>query len=261
MGFLRRMFGGAGPTQELTITFFRRVRDDATLDLVGEAYRQENVAHAKPPSATDLPPGLPAPPAGYFKAVLVPEPTNKYNANAIRVALWAGRSWAVSGYLSREAAAAYQPLFRHLGRDAGPPPAVACDAALTRERGAVGVVLHLGTPGECMVELITDDRSPAAHPWAGQLVVFTGQSRTTISGALVDRGAQIMIARWVGCEVLSRITKKAQLLIVADPNDFTGNLQKARDYGIPVVQEPDFLRTVGIPPEAVGRDEIRWARV
>ena len=63
----------------LNLNYFNRIRDDASLEVVGEAYRQELVALAKSPGANDLPPGLPPPPAGYYKAVLVPEPTNKYD--------------------------------------------------------------------------------------------------------------------------------------------------------------------------------------
>lgn len=69
-----------------------------------------------------------------------------------------------------------------------------------------------------------------------------------------------MIARWAGCEVLPRITKKAQLLVTADPHEISGNTQKAIDYGIPVVPECDFLVGIGLPPEAVGRDDQPWAR-
>lgn len=48
------------------VNHFTRIRDDAALDVVGEAYRQENVLAARPPGQGDLPPGLPTPPAGYY---------------------------------------------------------------------------------------------------------------------------------------------------------------------------------------------------
>jgi hypothetical protein len=244
---------------ELTMTYFTRIRHDASVAVVGESYRQELVARARTPSADDLPPGIPAPPPGLYKAALVPEPTNPYDANAISVLLWASRTWVLSGYLSRTDAVLYQPLFRHLGRDGG-RPAIACDAALVAEGSGRGVVLHLGTPGECMVELITDDRVPAAHPWTGQAVAITGRSRSTITGVLLDREAQVMLATWAGCTIVPRVTKKTQALIAAEPRDATGNTQKARDYGIPIVDEVEFLRTIGLPPEAIGRDELAWAR-
>ena len=121
-------------------------------------------------------------------------------------------------------------------------------------------MLHLGTPDECIAELITDHRQPADHPWAGKLIVFTGRSKTTISGVVIDREAQLMLTAWAGCEVLPRMTKKVQCLVTAEPRDTTGNTQKAREYRIPVIDEVDFLRQIGLPPEAIGRDDLAWAR-
>ena len=263
MGFLKRLFGGSNTRAfKAQVTYFKRVRDDAAVQVVGETYRQENVASARPPGPDDLPPGLPPPPPGLFKAMIIPDPTNRYDANAIGVHLWAGGSWALAGYLSRDDAVAYGPVFRHLAGDAGSlAPAISCDAARVSERGEMGVVLHLGTPGECIAELVTDDRTPTGgHPWAGKVIAFTGQSQTTIHGVPIEREAQVMLARWAGCVVLPRITKKVDALIAADPEEMTGNLLKATDYGIAIVSESAFLSAIGIPHEAIGRVEGRWAR-
>ncbi len=262
MSFLRRLLGSERPVQvELNVSYFKRIRDDATVDVVGEAYRQAGVLAARPPTGEDLPPGLPAPPPGYFKALLVPEPTNQYDRNAIKVALWAGGSWSMAGYLSRFDAVRYQPLFAHIATSAGSSePAIACDAALTSERGGTGVVLHLGTPGECAAELATDDIAPTAHRWIGQYIVFTGQGGSTIFGVPLDREGQVMLARWAGCEVLPRLTKKTDALIVSDGEQVTANLQKAKDYGIETVDEVSFIVDIGIAKDATARVTGRWAR-
>jgi hypothetical protein len=263
MGFLRRLFGTSGPVEQgmtLNVNYFTRVRDDAAVEVVGEAYRQNLIALARSPEPGDLPPGLPPPPRGFYKAGLVPEPSNAHDPNAIRVLLWATRTWALAGYLSRTDAAAYQPVFRWLADHAGgTTPAIACDAAITSERGGAGVVLHLGTPGECIVELTTDDLSPRPHPWTGKSIVFTGESVTSIHGASLDRQAQVMVARWAGCEVLPRLTKKTDLLVVADSYNPTANLQKAKEYGVTMVDEQTFLASVGVPEEAISRASTRWA--
>jgi hypothetical protein len=211
MGFLRRLLGGSDPAEQgmtLNMNYFTQLRGDAALEVVGEAYRQGLIAMARSPDATDLPPGMPPPPPGYYKAILVPEPTNPHDPNAIRVLLWAGRSWALAGYLSRTDAAAYQAVFRWLAaHGTSSAPAVACDAAIKSERGGAGVVLHLGTPGECLVELVTDEHPRQPHEWIGKRVVFTGDSANTLAGAALDRPAQIMVARWAGvmsCRALQR---------------------------------------------------------
>jgi hypothetical protein len=262
MSFLRRLLGGGPSAQvEFNVNYFKRIRDDATLDVVGEAYRQAGVLAARPPTGDDLPPGLPAPPPGYYKALLVPEPTNKYDRNAIKVALWAGSSWSMAGYLSRFDAVRYQPLFAYIATSAGgTQPAIACDAALTSERGGTGVVLHLGTPGECAAELATDDVAPAAHRWVGKYIVFTGQGGTTIFGVPLDREGQIMLARWAGCEVLTRLTKKTDALIVSDNEQTTGNRQKAAEYKINAIEETSFLVDIGLESTSLGRVTGRWAR-
>ena len=266
MGLLRRLFGGGPVRVETVATFFTQVRDDAVVEVAGEAYRQGNVALARAPGPDELPPGLPAPPSGQFKAMLLREPTNQYDSNAVKVLLWAGRDWTMSGYLPRHEAVTYRLLFDHLQAglsDRGAPEvaAIVCDAARINERGGLGVVLHLGTPGECIVELATEDVvASEGHRWRGASVAFTGRLVTTIHGVPLDRMAQAMLARWAGCEFAPRVTKKTEALIVADANDATGNLQRARDYGIPIITEQEFLAAIGLAPGIVGRDVTRWAR-
>lgn len=262
MSFLRRQLGGQPTVQvELNVNYFKRIRDDATVEVVGEAYRQAGVLAARAPSGDDLPPGLPAPPSGYFKALLVPEPTNQYDRNAIKVALWAGGSWSMAAYLSRLDAVRYQPLFAHLANSTSESqPAIACDAALTSERGGTGVVIHLGTPGECAAELATDEVAPARHRWVGKYIVFTGQGGSTIFGVPLDREGQVMLARWAGCEVLPRLTKKTDALVVSDSEQATANRHKAKEYGIEAVEETSFLPEIGIASEGIGRVIGRWAR-
>ena len=262
MSFLKRLFGG-GATRQLDVnaTFFPRTRDDAAVEVVGEAYRQQNVIAARPPGPEDLPPGLPAPSTGYYKAMLVPEPTNEYDRNAISVLVWAGQTWSMCGYLSRFDAERYQPLFRHLaGSNPQSSPAIACDAALKSERAGTGVVLHLGTPGECVAELATEDAGPATHQWVAKYVVFTGQGGTTIFGVPLEREAQVFLARWGGCHVLPRLTKKTDLLVVSDGEQVTGNRMKAAEYGIEAVDEVTFLGAIGVPTDAMSRVTGRWAR-
>jgi hypothetical protein len=246
---------------QLNATFFTRIRDDASVEVVGEAYRQRQVVAARPPGPDDLPPGLPPPPPGHYKAMLIPQPLNQHDPNAIGVFLWAGGDWSMAGYLSRFDAAKYQPLFRHVAADGtGGSPAVSCDAALMSERGGTGVVLHLGTPAECAIELATDDLAPSPHRWAGKFVAFTGQGGTTVFGVPLDREGQVMLARWAGCAVVPRLTKKTDALIVSDADQVTTNLQRAKEYGIEIVPEPEFIVGVGVAAEAIERVTGRWTR-
>ncbi|HWP62561.1 MAG TPA: HIRAN domain-containing protein [Candidatus Binatia bacterium] len=248
------------------MSFVRETRADAVVHVVGEYYRQAMISLARPPGPTDLPPGLPPPPSGHYKALLMPEPKNRYDPNAIMVLLWAGRHWVHVGYLSRESAIEYQPVFAYLGGGSTTPAAtkphcLACDAALIRERDGMGVVLNLGTPAEIIADLWIDDHPLRTdHPWHGRLISFTGAERTAIAGAPIDRHAQRLLARRAGCLVAPRVTKKVEALVAADDQDETANLLRAREYGIPIVREVDFLIAIGLDPELVSRAPGRWVR-
>ena len=97
-------------------------------------------------------------------AVLLPEPSNRYDQNAVRVAIVpspSSRTWGYVGYLSREDAVAYRPLIDRLA-EVG--KLVACAASLTGgwdrgagDRGNFGVRLHIGSAAHAMEEL---DREP-----------------------------------------------------------------------------------------------------
>lgn len=262
MSLLRRLFGEKPSHQVfLTATYFKKTRDESSVEVVGEAYRQQDVLAARPPGPSELPPGLPPPPEGFYKAMLVPEPTNAYDRNAVLVSAWAGGTWTQVGYLSRDDAVRYQPVFHHLGKAlSDTSPAITCDAALVPERDGTGVVLHLGTPGECAAELATDDIEPATHKWVGKTVVFTGQNQAKVCGVFLDRPGQLQLASWAGCVAIPRMTKKTDLLIVANADEPTANYIKAREYGTEIIDEVTFLTTIGLPPDTVSAATARWAQ-
>ena len=103
--------------------------------------------------------------------VLLPEPTNRYDSNAVRVAAIPFGGSAASGlvgYLSREDAVAYRP---RIDRLASVGRLVACAATLQGgwdrgggDRGHIGVRLHIDSPAGALLEL---ERDPDAMrpPW------------------------------------------------------------------------------------------------
>jgi hypothetical protein len=85
-----------------------------------------------------------------FRAILVPEPNNKFDPNAVGV-------WSSSGqlgYLPREEAILYRRLFaeiRERGYDGG-----TCEAVMrggTPDKPNIGIVLRLSRPEICLAEL------------------------------------------------------------------------------------------------------------
>ncbi len=94
----------------------------------------------------------------WFRAVLVPEPDNLYDANAVAVYAEGGEQ---VGYLSREDAIEYHAVFESVvkrGFSGG-----ACPAMLTGGGDKYyGVVLALSSPGHVMGDL-HDRRAPRAR--------------------------------------------------------------------------------------------------
>ncbi|WP_434157124.1 exonuclease domain-containing protein [Clavibacter michiganensis] len=73
---------------------------------------------------------------------------------------------------------------------------------------------------------------------AGDVVVLTGemsQTREQLEQRVMATGAQVARA----------VTKKTTLLVAADPDSLSGKAQKARQYGIQIVDEPSLLVLMG----------------
>lgn len=236
---------GAAEQQHWQVMTFDGQRPDAIRDIVGEAYRQENVQflleHALP--------------GQWVGAILEPESTNPKDRNAVRViAMTAdGQRGALVGYLTRDDAIAYKPVFARIA-----PLALHTQATVipghdrARDGSRIpGVRIRLGSPGELLAELWSEGLSPnATHPWIGQLVCFSGQSSRAIFGTPLDRDGQAWLARRAGCEVWPRMTKKVSLCVVSSVDVDTEKVRKAEEQGTAVVTESEFWSTVGFPLEA-----------
>ena len=245
MGFLRRVLGGT-PAVDITVEAYMVVPDrkDAVLDVVGEQSYQDNILAASRGRDQD----------GPFKkqhvALLRLEPDNRYDRNAVCVWIEGRRV----GYLSREDAVRYGPVFRWAAvRD----HSIACEAFLTggwdrgrSDQGSAGVVLHLGSPGETLMDVMGDEAPVRTdHPWPGHMIAFTGESQMRIVGIEIDREWANALARKAGLHVHPRVTKKVQLLVDCDPGGESGNQLKALEYGVPIVDEASFWLALGLPAE------------
>lgn len=80
----------------------------------------------------------------------------------------------------------------------------------------------------------------------GKSVCFTGELLCSIGGRAISReDAQILAAR-AGLEVKPSVTKKLELLVVADPHTRSGKAEKARQYGTRIIAEPVFWKAIGV---------------
>lgn len=81
---------------------------------------------------------------------------------------------------------------------------------------------------------------------AGQSVCFTGALTCHHEGALITRELAQELAEAAGMVVAPRVTKKLDMLVVADPDSLSGKARKAREYGIRIVAETAFWSLIGI---------------
>jgi hypothetical protein len=176
VGFLRRLLGGdqrpetwpppgpittwPGDSVELdTAAYLFEPTGRARVDVVGEGSYQgtlERVGGGKTIDGMQI---------RDHTAVLLPEPANPYDPNAVRVVIASSSKAGRVGYLSREDAVAYRPIIDRL---AALGKVAACRASLQGgwdrgqdDRGSIGVALRLGTPEECAAEMVGTPPTPA----------------------------------------------------------------------------------------------------
>lgn len=75
----------------------------------------------------------------------------------------------------------------------------------------------------------------------GDMVVLTGEMERM-------RSEWVDILASAGFTTHPNVTKKTALVAAADPDSLSGKAKKARDYGIPIVDEAGLARLLGVPP-------------
>ncbi|MFN7840491.1 MAG: exonuclease domain-containing protein [Pirellula sp.] len=80
----------------------------------------------------------------------------------------------------------------------------------------------------------------------GKSVCFTGQLNATLGGAPISRDIAETLAEKAGLTIASGVTKKLDLLVVADPNTQSGKAKKAREYGTRILSDAVFWPLAGI---------------
>ncbi len=81
---------------------------------------------------------------------------------------------------------------------------------------------------------------------AGMRVCFTGEMQCFHDGQIISREYAEELATKAGLDVVDSVTKKLDLLVVADPHTQSGKAKKARQYGIRIMQESVFWKAIGV---------------
>jgi DNA polymerase-3 subunit epsilon len=121
--------------------------------------------------------------------------------------------------------------------------------AEARDLRAVGHWLGIDPAGiDTLIASANVDQEPEVRPrtraqsvWTGTTVCFTG---TLPNG--MTRAQAWEVAEAAGCIPAKTVTKKVDVLVVADPNTKSGKANKAREYGTRIMAADRFFREVGI---------------
>jgi DNA polymerase-3 subunit epsilon len=80
----------------------------------------------------------------------------------------------------------------------------------------------------------------------GKRVCFTGEMQCSHEGQVISHEYAEELATQAGLDVVDSVTKKLDLLVVADPQTQSGKAKKARLYGIRIMHEPVFWKAIGV---------------
>jgi len=84
---------------------------------------------------------------------------------------------------------------------------------------------------------------------AGKRVCFTGEMQCCYDGQVISRDYAEELATRAGLKVVDSVTKKLDLLVVADSHTQSGKAKKARQYGIRIMHESVFWKAIGVNVE------------
>jgi len=90
---------------------------------------------------------------------------------------------------------------------------------------------------------------PAEDSLIGKRVCFTGELQCHYDGQPISRDLAGELATRAGLIVVDSVTKKLDLLVLADPHSQSGKAKKARQYGTRIMHEPVFWRAIGVKVE------------
>lgn len=112
----------------------------------------------------------------------------------------------------------------------------------------VGEALGIGDVDELLVHSsrTSAEEESSNGGLQGKSVCFTGELTCRYEGQLVTREVAHELAECAGMVVAPRVTKRLDMLVVADPDSLSGKARKAREYGVRVVAEVAFWSMIGV---------------
>jgi DNA polymerase-3 subunit epsilon len=114
----------------------------------------------------------------------------------------------------------------------------------------VADLLGTGDPAALAVQTdVTHGGVDRRAEFRGLSVCFTGESVCTLNGDPMDRETQHALAEAAGLIIHDTVTKKLDILVLADPASQSGKARKAGQYGTRMIAERSFWSAVGVRVE------------
>ncbi|MGE3239513.1 MAG: exonuclease domain-containing protein [Pirellulales bacterium] len=107
----------------------------------------------------------------------------------------------------------------------------------------------LGIPAQTVDRLLSnppESNGDQLENLIGKTVCFTGEQRCSLHGERLTRDVAEAMAEAAGLIIAPRVTKKVDILVVADPDTASGKAKKAREYGIRIIAERPFWQKIGV---------------
>jgi DNA polymerase-3 subunit epsilon len=110
----------------------------------------------------------------------------------------------------------------------------------------------LGFDQQTLTAALEDARNSTAVPTSsegdlkGKSVCFTGTLLGCLDGEPIEREQAQELAEEAGLIVALSVTKKLDILVVADPHTLSGKAKKAREYGTRIMAEMAFWKAIGV---------------
>ena len=85
----------------------------------------------------------------------------------------------------------------------------------------------------------------------GKLVCFTGDILVVSSGQEYDKDGLTSVSKNKGINISSSLNKKVDILVAQDVFSQSSKIQKAKNYGIRILDSNDFARKIGVIPDSL----------
>ncbi len=116
-----------------------------------------------------------------------------------------------------------------------------------------GACFAYALPSAVLEGLLAAPRETAAGAQAGnrndlsgKAVCFTGEITSFFQGERITRAVAENLAARAGLKVLANVTRKLDILVVADPETISPKAKKARDNGTRIMAQAAFWKTIGV---------------